>query len=1108
MDNILQQTIDSLIDILDINEKYSAKQYLQQLFINLSKSLDISYIYIGHLSKKTPNIIKVDLAWEQDKFINNFTYELTKAPCETVLKSKKVQIYDVSNLSKTFLESQPFKTKQIQTYIGIPFTFKNNSLQTILVLQNNRSIKEIETFELIGKFLSARLVSEVEKLYEQKQFTLQDIKLQYSEEKFKMLFELSPLGMAMVEYDSGKFLEVNQALLNSTGYTKEEFLALSFWDITPREYEQQEQEQLKQLDNFGYFGPNEKEYIKKDGTRYPIEISGFSLKNEDGKKVVWGLIEDITENKQYQNLYKDQKDLLEFIATENNLQKILNQTIFLTESRNKGSKCSILLLDEKKQQLFNGSAPSLPEFYNKAIDGLQIGEKSGACGRAAFLKQRVIIENISIHKNWGKPYKELAQKANLFSCWSEPIISSNNKVLGTFTIYYEHPKVPNKYEIKFIETISSILSKAIEKDNYNKIIQVNQLELEKIFNNSQSGLLYIDENRKLLKANQRFADILGYKTSQELIGTSMEEFHLNYDRFLEFREKNFIPLIQKKENFNIEYQLKKADGSAIWCEIAGKALDENIPADLSKGVLWTISDISLKKQYEKELKEKQTLLKNILSTIPDLIWLKDLNGTYLMCNPATEKFFGAKEKEIVGKTDYDFIDKQAADFCKENDDKALSSSRVISSEEWVTYPNQTTNTLFEIFKKSFKDSQGNPIGILGIGHDITERKLKQDELIELNTLTQSLINKQKVLLSLFDNGDSVLFNWKNDNSWSIEYVSDSVSKVLGYSKEDFLSGAINYRKCIHPDDLPRVESEVEDAISNNLDYFQHEPYRIYTYDKTEKSVMDYTAFQKNKEGNVINLIGYITDVTEQVKNQEMMFQQSKVASLGEMLGNIAHQWRQPLSIISTIATGMRLKQEIGVLDNNEFLTNMDNINEHAQYLSNTIDDFRNFFLTNNSLSLKNINCQQALQKTITLVIDALRCSNIIIIKNFEKKDLIITSNENLLIQALINIINNAKDALQKNINHKYIFIDLEQKDSHVIIRIKDNAGGIPDNIINNIFEPYFTTKHKSQGTGIGLYMTNQILTKHLKSKLYVKNTIFQYLEYEYKGACFEIHLKN
>jgi PAS domain S-box-containing protein len=121
-----------------------------------------------------------------------------------------------------------------------------------------------------------------------------DHKLRRSEEKFKFLFEHSPIGMAMVDFLTGDFVEVNESLLSSTRYTKEEFLKLSFWDITPKDYADQEEQQLEDLRTKGSFGPNRKEYIRKDGTRFPISIRGFIITDVDSRKLVWGIIEDLS----------------------------------------------------------------------------------------------------------------------------------------------------------------------------------------------------------------------------------------------------------------------------------------------------------------------------------------------------------------------------------------------------------------------------------------------------------------------------------------------------------------------------------------------------------------------------------------------------------------------------------------------------------------------------------------------------------------------------------------------------------------------------------------------------------------------------------------------
>ena len=236
--------------------------------------------------------------------------------------------------------------------------------------------------------------------------------------------------------------------------------------------------------------------------------------------------------------------------------------------------------------------------------------------------------------------------------------------------------------------------------------------------------------------------------------------------------------------------------------------------------------------------------------------------------------------------------------------------------------------------------------------------------------------------------------------------------------------------------------------------------------------------------------------------QAILYQQSKMAAMGEMIGNIAHQWRQPLSIITTATSGMVLQKQMGVLTDEFFFEASDRINHSAQYLSETIDDFRNFFIPNKE-KLK-VNLIEIFKKTLDLISAQFSSKDIEIIKNIEGVEF--ESYENELIQALINILNNSRDELIKKDGERFIFVDAFEKDNFINIIIKDNAGGVIKENLNKIFEPYFTTKYKSQGTGIGLYMTEEIITKHLNGTIYVENVEFTYDEKEYFGAEFTIKI--
>jgi len=253
---------------------------------------------------------------------------------------------------------------------------------------------------------------------------------------------------------------------------------------------------------------------------------------------------------------------------------------------------------------------------------------------------------------------------------------------------------------------------------------------------------------------------------------------------------------------------------------------------------------------------------------------------------------------------------------------------------------------------------------------------------------------------------------------------------------------------------------------------------------------------------------YEDDIKKQtqslIENEKILTQQSKMAAMGEMIGNIAHQWRQPLSLIRTISTGIKLENEMKTLKCESLDESMLKIDEAVKYLSNTIDDFRDFYSPKTEKSSFYI--VDVLERAINLT-ESKSNNKIRITLNVSKEtqDLKVLSYENHLVQCIINILNNAKDELMKNSNEiKAILISIKKEGSNLQIVIKDNAGGIAENIIDRIFEPYFTTKHKSKGTGIGLYMTKQIISKHLSGDIKVNNCDVYCNSKKFTGAQFTI----
>jgi signal transduction histidine kinase len=242
-----------------------------------------------------------------------------------------------------------------------------------------------------------------------------------------------------------------------------------------------------------------------------------------------------------------------------------------------------------------------------------------------------------------------------------------------------------------------------------------------------------------------------------------------------------------------------------------------------------------------------------------------------------------------------------------------------------------------------------------------------------------------------------------------------------------------------------------------------------------------------------------------INQQKLVQEQSKMLALGEMLSNLSNQWRQPLTDISKTALSIQNKIEKHQIATNEDIEQLSAINNSALYLSRTIDDFK-VFLKADSLKIDFI-VSEIIDKALAINEAIITKNKIKVIKAFD--DPITIHNLSFgLLQALVNIIYNSKDAL-KNMpeDERYIFITTRNHAKSVEIIVSDTGRGIPEEIIGDIFKPYFTTKQKTYGTGLGLHMAHNIIEQNMSGKITVQNKTINYKNYSFKGASFNIELK-
>lgn len=242
-----------------------------------------------------------------------------------------------------------------------------------------------------------------------------------------------------------------------------------------------------------------------------------------------------------------------------------------------------------------------------------------------------------------------------------------------------------------------------------------------------------------------------------------------------------------------------------------------------------------------------------------------------------------------------------------------------------------------------------------------------------------------------------------------------------------------------------------------------------------------------EEANIKLNEKYINEQQMSKQKDKIMFHQSKQASMGEMLGMIAHQWRQPLASISYTYSLLKVKLSSGNLDKKLFETKLDEINKHTQYMSQTIDDFSNFYKPNKDK--EEFLLKKSIESSLDILSMAISKNGIEIIQDYEELPAIF-SYKNEIMQVILNILKNSIDIFEEGqtANPK-IFISINSTQSHTQeIQIRDNNGGIAESIIDSIFDPYFSTKEEKNGTGLGLYMAKMIIEKHCGGMIKAQNS--------------------
>ena len=331
----------------------------------------------------------------------------------------------------------------------------------------------------------------------------------------------------------------------------------------------------------------------------------------------------------------------------------------------------------------------------------------------------------------------------------------------------------------------------------------------------------------------------------------------------------------------------------------------------------------------------------------------------------------------------------------------------------------------------------------------------------------------------FDKEDFMKFNAHIFFNYLSKYSFDEIKETILQDKNLFFDDNFqNYDGVKLPVEITAGKLVVKN-VSHILIMFQ---------DIIERVQSEKIAIQKQKEIENLNknLEERVKEeVSKNIAKDQLLIQQSKMAAMGDMMGNIAHQWRQPLNTLALSIQDVEEAFIFGDIDE-EYINSFIKLSmENIAYMSKTIDDFRNFFKPSKTKEVFKL--KDSIEEILQIISAQLKTNNINIELSGENYEVIGYPNE--FKQVIINLANNAKDAILDNkIKNGEIFIKIEESSSEYRkILIQDNGGGVPNKIFDKVFEPYFTTKEGNKGTGIGLYMSKTIIEDNMKGQLLLEN---------------------
>jgi diguanylate cyclase (GGDEF)-like protein/PAS domain S-box-containing protein len=545
--------------------------------------------------------------------------------------------------------------------------------------------------------------------------------LRESEERYRALYDGTPSMYFTVDAD-GVVLSVNQYGAAYLGYTPSELIGESVLRVFVDEDRHAATEHVRDcLARPGEVLRWELCKIRKDGSRLWVRETARAVREPAGTMAVLIVCEDITDTRRASLLGDGQNRVLELIATNAPLEQTLTTLAQLVESQSQGLLCSFLLLDADGRHLIHGAAPSLPEAYVRAVGRVPIGPNAGCCGSAAYSGKPVIVSDILIDPRWDS-CRQYAAAAGLRACWSHPVFSHQDKLLGTFAMYYREVRTPMPAETQLIDLAIHVAGIAIERKHAEQALRASEERYRALYHDTPSMYFTVDPDGVVISVNQFGASYLGY-TVEQLVGDSVLKVFVDADRAPATGHVARC-LAEPGRVFHWELRKQRPDGSQLWVHETARAV---AGPDGKFAVMIVCEDITERKRTEEAIQLRNRAIESTHNAIIIAKSAADEDNPILYVNPAFERITGYTAAEVIGRNSRFLV---GNDWNQPEIERLRQAMRDGTEVRVVLRNYRKDGTLFwnEFWFAPVLDGEQRPTHFISVINDVTERVHYEREL--------------------------------------------------------------------------------------------------------------------------------------------------------------------------------------------------------------------------------------------------------------------------------------------------------------------------------------------------------------------------------------------